>query len=125
MSNTCVEPGTKGENLQIQGDFISAPGACSTGGPIRRRRIGPESGKALEILDHAIDYFIDESLEMHCEAPGKRGQEEAIRLLMSANRAIYYSCPEQYGIVARIGQHWHHLCDRARRPLLIQRRRLL
>jgi hypothetical protein len=62
----------------------------------RRRRVSPESGRALEILGHAIEYLVDEfalqigtSGWLHAEDP----QLQAVQILKAANRAVYYDCP--------------------------------
>ncbi len=70
----------------------------------RRRRLDRESGQAIEILGHAIQYLADEyALECMDPALGNSGQAgvtgpnprmQAIELLMAANRQIYMSCPQ-------------------------------
>ncbi len=63
----------------------------------RRRQIGPEAGRALETLGHAIDYLVDEFVynennnTMSTNECG--GRVEAIQLLMALNRHIYFECP--------------------------------
>ena len=52
-----------------------------------RRR---NTGRALEILGHAIEYLTDQYVERHCY---DRGDLEAIELLMERNRAVYFACP--------------------------------
>ncbi len=67
----------------------------------RRRRLDRQSGQAIEILGHAIQYLADE-FALDClelkepafrNASGKSPRIEAIELLMSFNRQIYMSCP--------------------------------
>ena len=64
----------------------------------RRRRLDRQSGQAIEILAHAIQYLSDE-FALDCldpairNADGKSPRMEAIELLMSFNRQIYLSCP--------------------------------
>jgi hypothetical protein len=71
----------------------SAPVACVR--LDRRRRISPQSGHALEILGHAIEYLTDEFIhEGHLFSPNHE-QLEAVQLLMALNRQIYFECPEQ------------------------------
>jgi hypothetical protein len=72
---------------------ISAGSHAATGS-LRRRRISPQAGRALEILGHAIDYLIDEYIEHGGQF--RRGDPElkAIQLLMATNRGIYFECPE-------------------------------
>lgn len=56
-----------------------------------RRKIGPEAGRALEMLGHSIDYLVDESA--HRGLLASHGDAEAIQLLMALNRQIYFACP--------------------------------
>jgi hypothetical protein len=60
-----------------------------------RRRPTPESGRALEILGHAIEYLADE----YAVDPSSKGplgnldpRIEAIQLLKKLNRQIYLAC---------------------------------
>jgi hypothetical protein len=57
----------------------------------RRRRITPDTGRALVILGHAIEYLADEFAH---EGRTNRGQVDAIQLLMAVNRQMYMACPE-------------------------------
>lgn len=59
--------------------------------PPVRRKIGPEAGRALEILGHSIDYLVDECA--HRGLLASPGDSEAIQLLMALNRQIYFACP--------------------------------
>ena len=61
---------------------------------VRRRRIDPQTGRALVILGHAIEYLADEFVYEGGTFTANRGQVDAIQLLMSLNREIYMSCPE-------------------------------
>ena len=60
----------------------------------RSRRIGPEAGRALEILGHAIEYLTDEFVHEGLEFSAKNEQLEAVQLLMALNRQVYFECPE-------------------------------
>jgi hypothetical protein len=60
----------------------------------RRRHISPHAGRALEILGHAIDYLTDEYVHQGGSLSGRDSQLEAVQLLMAANRAVYFECPE-------------------------------
>lgn len=62
--------------------------------PIRKRRIDPESGRALEILGHAIEYLTDEFVHEGGPLAAHNSQLEAIQLLMAVNRRVYFACPE-------------------------------
>lgn len=65
--------------------------------PIVRRRLTRESGRALEILGHAIEYLADE-YALVSEFKGPLGNAdprvEAIQLLKRLNRAIYFAGAE-------------------------------
>jgi hypothetical protein len=61
--------------------------------PIRRQPT-PESGRALEILGHAIEYLADEyAVDKRCKGPLGNADPriEAIQLLKALNRQIYLS----------------------------------
>lgn len=60
----------------------------------RRRRIDPVSGRALEILGHAIEYLTDELVHSGEMISASNGRVEAIQLLMALNRHVYSECPE-------------------------------
>jgi hypothetical protein len=62
--------------------------------PRRRRRIDRESGRALEILGHAIEYLADEYVHHGGQLSGSDGEVQAMQLLMAVNREIYAACPE-------------------------------
>jgi hypothetical protein len=71
--------------------------------PHRRRHIRSEARRALEILGHAIEYLADEYL--HDEGStisANDGRLLAIQVLMSANREIYFSCPEVPSLKERV-----------------------
>lgn len=62
--------------------------------PMRRRRITPQAGRALEILGHAIEYLTDEYVQQRLTDSAPDGQLDAVRMLMTINRKIYFDCPE-------------------------------
>lgn len=72
----------------------SAPVTASNRGVLRRRRITPEAGHALEILGHAIEYLSDEYVHAGGSFCAHDSQIEALQLLMAVNRQIYFACPE-------------------------------
>jgi hypothetical protein len=61
----------------------------------------------LEILGHAIEYLADEyafsSAQMGVLDSGDP-RIEAIQLLMSLNRQVYYSCPEEEPLPRRFAE---------------------
>lgn len=72
----------------------SRAAGCDVGFSRRRtRHITPEAGRALEILAHAIEYLTDEYVHEKKLLGHNDQQLEAIQLLMSLNRQIYYECP--------------------------------
>ena len=72
----------------------AAPIADSGRGVVRRRRISPEAGHALEILGHAIEYLTDEFIYADGSFCAHNAQVESVQLLMGINRQIYFDCPE-------------------------------
>jgi len=60
----------------------------------RRRRIDRESGRALEILGHAIEYLADEYAFRSTSMSASDAPVKAIQMLMAVNRKIYLECPE-------------------------------
>jgi hypothetical protein len=83
------------------GQVTPCPALCDTATQSqlfsgRRRQIPPLSGRALEVLGHAIEYLADEFVlhsgslpSLHADDP----QVRAIQILMAANRSVYFECP--------------------------------
>jgi hypothetical protein len=69
--------------------------------PPRRRRITPEVGRALERLNHAIDYLTDEHL--HRGRPKAASHDHActVQLLMNLRKQVYLEAPEAQPLSAR------------------------
>jgi hypothetical protein len=61
---------------------------------VRRRRITPQAGRALEILGHAIEYLTDEFVHQDLAFSSSNGELQAVQLLMALNRQVYFECPE-------------------------------
>ena len=73
-----------------------------------RRRVSPQSGRALEKLGHAIEYLADEYMNEEGAPPFSRdGRLEAIEVLMAVNRAVYSDCPEIPTLGERLRQLIH------------------
>jgi hypothetical protein len=72
----------------------AAPAAVTGHSVMRRRRISPEAGHALEILGHAIEYLADEFICAGGSVSARDAQVQAVQLLMSRNREIYFGCPQ-------------------------------
>jgi hypothetical protein len=77
------------------------PAVCDYVRP-KRRRITPRAGHALEKLGHAIEYLTDEFLYENTAISTNSSQLEAVQLLMSLNREIYYECPEAPSLGERL-----------------------
>jgi hypothetical protein len=76
---------------------ISTPAPAQEALPVRskrRRRIDPASGRALEILGHAIEYLTDELIQQRGIVSANDPQVEAVQILMALNRQVYFACPE-------------------------------
>jgi len=71
-----------------------AASAVTVRGAMRRRRISPEAGHALEILGHAVEYLTDEFVCAGGSLSAHDAQVESVQLLMGLNREIYLGCPE-------------------------------
>jgi len=80
----------------------AAPAAVAGRGVARRRRISPEAGRALEILGHAVEYLTDEFVYAGGSFSAQDPQVEAVQLLMSLNRKVYFECPEVPGFAERL-----------------------
>jgi len=74
----------------------------------RRRRIDPLSGRALEILGHAIEYLADEYAFSGGTLSADHPAVEAMQILMARNREIYFSCP----VVPTLAERWRLLWRR-------------
>ena len=71
-----------------------APTAVKGRGVVRRRKISPQAGRALEKLGHAIEYLADEFVYAGGSFSAHDPQVEAVQLLMGLNREVYFDCPE-------------------------------
>jgi hypothetical protein len=67
-----------------------------------RRRIDHRSGRALEVLGHAIEYLTDEFVQAGGSVSSPQGALEAVQILMAANRQIYFECPEMPSLGERV-----------------------
>ena len=63
-----------------------------------RRRISPEAGRGLEMLAHALEYLTDEFVRDGCRFADDQGRLQAIQLLASLNRQIYFACGIEPGL---------------------------
>jgi hypothetical protein len=88
--------------------------ATGVGSRSASRRILPEAGFALELLGHAIEYLADEYMHETAMLPSIYSADprmEAMRLLMAANRDVYYACPLKEPL-------YHRVRERVRRWML-------
>lgn len=92
---------TAGISLPVVAERITRPTTV-----LQRRSISPKSGRALELLSHAIEYLTDEYVQ-HAEALSTEDAElQAIQLLMELNRQVYFECPP----VLTFAQRWRAFC---------------
>lgn len=68
----------------------------------RRRQITHRSGRALEILGHAIEYLVDMHKHEGSLLVWEEGYLEAIEILKALNREIYLGCPVMPSLDERI-----------------------
>ena len=76
---------------------VSTPAPASQVPPVRsncRRQIDPASGRALEVLGHAIEYLSDELAHNSDLVSANNPQVQAVQILMALNREVYLACPE-------------------------------
>jgi hypothetical protein len=74
----------------------------------RRRRIDPLSGRALEILGHAIEYLADEYAFSGGPLSADHPVVEAMQILKARNREIYLACP----VIPTLAERWRLLWRR-------------
>ena len=66
-----------------------------------RRRITPDAGRGLEKLGHALEYLTDEFVRDGCRFAEDYGRVQAIQLLASLNRQIYFACGVEPSFIER------------------------
>ena len=67
-----------------------------------RRRIPPDAGRGLEKLGHALEYLTDEFVRDGCRFADDYGRVQAIQLLASLNRQIYFACAVEPTLSVRV-----------------------
>lgn len=60
----------------------------------KRRLINRETGRALEILGHAIEYLADQHDHEGSLTKWEQANSNALKILKELNRQIYLECPE-------------------------------
>lgn len=88
--------------LRLRSIAASETGASGVIPQNRRRRIDPQSGRALEILGHAIEYLADEYAFSGGPLSVDHPVVEAMQILMAQNREIYFACP----VVPTLAERW-------------------
>ena len=58
-----------------------------------RRSISPQAGRALDLLAHAIEYLADQHILRTDDFRANDPDVQAIQLLMTFNRQVYFECP--------------------------------
>lgn len=69
----------------------------------RPRRVSFRADRALEIIGHAIEYLSDESFRETSSGQEDRARLEAVQILMSVSRKIYFACPP----ARPLSERWH------------------
>jgi hypothetical protein len=73
-----------------------------------RRRITPEAGRGLEKLAHALEYLANEFARDGYNVAVNFGRLQAMELLASLNRQLYFSCEVQTTFTERVLAFVHH-----------------
>ncbi|HVT28410.1 MAG TPA: hypothetical protein VHE81_10395, partial [Lacipirellulaceae bacterium] len=69
---------------------------CLYKNPKRRsKRTAPQTGRALEMLSHAIEYLTDEYVHHSDRLKASDPEVQAIQILMALNRSVYYESTEE------------------------------
>lgn len=77
-------------------DFVplaSSMKSRNANGKILQRKTSYDAGRGLEILGHAIEYVIDESILNDKDSSYRHAQREAVELMMALDREIHSGCP--------------------------------
>ena len=69
--------------------------------PHRRRRITPEVGRALERLNHAIEYLTDEHVHQGGSRTDSNDHACTVQLLKSLRKQVYLDAPEVLSLSER------------------------
>lgn len=68
----------------------------------RNRRVSKETGWALGVLGHAIDYLATDLVDHNPSYSADNGQLEAVQLLIALKRQVYSECPEAPSLGERL-----------------------
>ena len=77
--------------------------------PQPRRRIGPERGRALEKLRHAIEYLVDEHVNDLDSPDASIDRLAAVELLMGLLKQVYTEAPVIQPLNERFRRFWAEL----------------
>ena len=72
-----------------------------------KRRVTPSAGRALELLGHAIEYLNDEAAKQCFGQHLEQSQLDAIQILKSLNRIVYFECPTRQTLGGRLRKMLH------------------
>lgn len=95
----CVEPSSHGQTARSQG--------------MVRRKVSEEAGRGLEKLAHALEYLTDEFVHDGCRIAEDSGRLQAIQLLASLNRQIYFACGVEPTVRDRVQNLFRRLVSQA------------
>jgi hypothetical protein len=78
-----------------------------------RRKVTEEAGRGLEKLAHALEYLTDEFVLDGCRIAEDSGRLQAIQLLASLNRQIYFACGVEPTVRERVQNLFRRLASQA------------
>ena len=78
-----------------------------------RRKVSEEAGRGLEKLAHALEYLTDEFVHDGCRIAEDSGRLQAIQLLASLNRQIYFACGVEPTVRDRVQNLFRRLVSQA------------
>jgi len=78
-----------------------------------QRKITEEAGRGLEKLGHALEYLTDEFVRDGCRIVEDYGRLQAIQLLASLNRQIYFACDVEPTFRERVQTLFRRLVSQA------------
>jgi len=95
--------------IMTRNSYVPASAAeCSTVRPqTRNRRISQQTGWALDVLGHAIDYLATDLVDHNPSYSADDAQLEAVQLLISLKRQVYLECPETHSM----GERFREIMD--------------
>jgi hypothetical protein len=96
MTRSIYLPGSAADHLRVRPQT-------------RNRRISRETGWALDVLGHAIDYLATDLVDHNPSYSADNEQLGAVQLLIALKRQVYLECPEAPSLAERfrslLGRH--------------------